>query len=51
MPFPFMSSAWAKTSQDAANAELAKLESEFGGRIGVYALDTETGAALRYRAG
>lgn len=37
---------------DMASAEkaLAALEAEFGGRIGVFALDTGSGAAIRHRA-
>ncbi|MGW4346823.1 class A beta-lactamase [Streptomyces sp. NPDC004690] len=34
-----------------AEAQLAALERRFGGRIGVYAVDTGTGAEVRHRAG
>lgn len=37
-------------SLDDARARFAQLEKANGGRLGVYALDTATGAQLRYRA-
>ncbi|HEX7651032.1 MAG TPA: class A beta-lactamase [Noviherbaspirillum sp.] len=38
------------SAQDEAAAQLDKLEREFGGRLGVFALDTGNGAVLRHRA-
>nr|WP_158883197.1 class A beta-lactamase [Amycolatopsis anabasis] len=35
---------------DAARAELSALEARFGGRLGVYAVDTGSGAAVGHRA-
>jgi beta-lactamase class A len=44
---------FAGTGHDgvAAQAEFEKLERDLGGRLGVYALDTASGAQLGYRAG
>lgn len=44
-------SACASMKPDSVNTRLEQLEREFGGRIGVFALDTGSGAVLRHRAG
>jgi beta-lactamase class A len=40
-----------KVDAAAANARFAALEKQYGARLGVYALDTGSGASIGYRAG
>jgi beta-lactamase class A len=50
LPFVLAHSAWAAQERVSPKARLAALEKSFGGRIGIFALDTATGARIEYRA-
>lgn len=52
IPFSIASTSWATEKRDslAAKAQLEKLEREFGGRLGVFAMNTANDALLVYRA-
>jgi beta-lactamase class A len=52
IPFSTTRFTWAAAEQDSllANAQLKKLEQEFGGRLGVFAVNTANDALLRYHA-
>lgn len=52
IPISAACTAWATERRDslAANAQLEKLEREFGGRLGVFAMNTANDATLGYRA-
>lgn len=50
LPFALAHSAWAAQRRVSPRTQLAALEKSFGGRIGVFALDTANGARIEYRA-
>jgi len=47
---PSASASAASTAPSAAPADFARLETEFGARLGVYAIDTGTGRVVAHRA-
>lgn len=51
-PFAFALDAGAMSAEDreTSRTKLAAIEKEFGGRLGVYALDTGSGTEIRHRA-
>lgn len=51
-PLAFAFDAWSAPTDDrgTASVELAAIEKQFGGRLGVYALDTGSNAKIQHRA-
>lgn len=50
LPFVLAHSAWAAQGRVSPKTQLAVLEKSFGGRLGVFALNTANGAQLDYRS-